>query len=235
MSNEHYDLIINETIKWLNDIGCDEVLNSDKRKFYGLISNDKNFKDKKNDVKNVQNFNFEDIDNIKSLKQFLLSKTTNLNINTFPHGGDENADLMVIGDTPEDNINSDIPFQGEEGKLLDAMLNAIGYDKSNTYYTNIYNISDKIDKNIINKVIKKQISIIHPKVIIMFGAEATKLITNMDDSIFHTRGKWYDIKVDNTNNFIPGISMFHPRYILANSESKKETWGDLKAVRQKLT
>ena len=34
---------------------------------------------------------------------------------------------------------------------------------------------------------------------------------------------------------VPGISMFHPRYILAHPESKKETWKDLKEVRSKFT
>tara|TARA_B100000676_G_scaffold248005_1_gene251472 strand:- start:3215 stop:3925 length:711 start_codon:yes stop_codon:yes gene_type:complete len=236
MSAKDNDLILIEAIKWLGDIGCSEPLNSDKRDFYGLISNPEYFEEEKIDSKIPQNFNFENIDNIKSLKKYLLSKIPDLNINAFSYDGFENSDLMVIGDKSDVNINNnEKPFHGEVGKLLDAMLKAIGFDQSNTYYTNIYLLSDSIDKGMINKIIKKQILIVQPKVIIMLGAEVTKILTNIDKSIFQTRGKWFDIEIDNISNSIPGISMFHPRYILANLESKKETWEDLKAVRKKLT
>ena len=58
----------------------------------------------------------------------------------------------------------------------------------------------------------------------MFGAEATRLLTNNEDSIFKSRGHWYDINIDDNLEPVLGISMFHPRYILAHPESKKETW-----------
>tara|TARA_B100000579_G_C22673194_1_gene776632 strand:+ start:168 stop:878 length:711 start_codon:yes stop_codon:yes gene_type:complete len=236
MSETDNDSILIETIKWLDDIGCSDPLNSGKRDFYGLISNSEYFEDKKIDSKMPQNLNLENVDNITSLKKYLLSKIPNLNINAFSYDGLENSDLMVIGDKSDVNINkSEKPFHGEVGKLLDAMLRAIGFDKNNTYYTNIYLLSDSIDKDMIKKIIQKQILIVQPKVIIMLGAEVTKILTNIDKSIFQTRGKWLDIKIDNISKSIPGISMFHPRYILANLESKKETWEDLKAVRKKLT
>ena len=230
MSTKHNDSLLIETIKWLGDIGCDEPLNSNKRDFYGLISSNEDLYYRKNDLKD--SLNFEDLDNIKSLEKFLSLKMPGFS--AFSYDGYENADLMVIGDKSEGaNNKNNKPFQGEVGKLLNAMLKAIGFDQSNTYYTNIYSISDNIDKNMINDIIKKQISIVAPKVIIMLGAESTKALTNTEDSIFHTRGQWYNI--DNISKLIPAISMFHPRYVLVHPNSKRETWEDLKSVKNKLT
>ena len=45
----------------------------------------------------------------------------------------------------------------------------------------------------------------------------------------------YDIYIDDNVESVNGISMFHPRYILANNESKKDTWSDLKEIRKKLS
>jgi len=229
--------IITETIKWLDDIGCDEPLNIDKRSFHGLITSFHNSNNEKNDKLIDEDINIEHIDNIPSLEKFLLSKNNILDSNSLFFEGFPKADLMIIGDKPEDsNTKNTKPFHGEVKQLLDAMLKAIGFDKSNTYYTNLRFNSTKLDINLDLEleIVKKQIIIVKPKIIIMFGAEATKLLANTEKSIFHSRGQWYDIKIDDKLKPVHGISMFHPRYILAHPESKKETWKDLKAVRKKL-
>lgn len=236
MPKNHNELGIIETIKWLNDIGCDQPLNIDKRSFNGIISSLNNVNEVKNFTEVSDSINFEKINTIKLLEQYLLSEKIIFDFNLPFYDGSNKADLMVIGDKPEDlTKNYKKPFQGEVGKLLDAMLKAINFDQTNTYYTNFYFSDTKLDLNVALEIIKKQISIINPKIIIMFGGEVTKILSNTDDSIFFSRGKWYDINIGDELNPIPGISMFHPRYILANQQSKKETWMDLKDVRKKLT
>ena len=225
-----------DTIKWLNDIGCDEVLNINKRSFYGVISNLDNINVDKAHSEVSGQINFEKIENINSLEQYLLTNKIILDSNILFYEGIETADLMVIGDKYEDRIiKNKKPFEGEVGILLDAMLKAISFDKTNTYFTNLHFGSSNIDKNLALKIIKKQISIVKPKIIIMFGAEVTKALSNTEDSIFHSRGKWYNINIGDNLETFSGISMFHPRYLLGNKDSKKEAWEDLKAVRNKLT
>ena len=234
MPKNHNESVTVEAIKWLYDIGCDEPLNVDKRSFHGLISSIDKINDKKTYSGFNEHLNFEKIDSIKLLEEYLLSKNIILDCSIPFYDGSDKADLMVIGDKPE-NLTNKKPFQGEEGKLLDAMLKAISFDKTNTYYTNLHFASIKLDMNLLLKIIKKQISIVEPKVIIMLGAEVTKVLSNTEDSIFHSRGKWYDINIEDNLEPVLGISMFHPRYILVNKESKKETWEDLKEIRKKLT
>ncbi|MFP6779743.1 MAG: uracil-DNA glycosylase [Alphaproteobacteria bacterium] len=238
MPNNPDESILNEAIKWLDDIGCYEPLNADTRSFHGLISKSHNSNEGSSEEVISKNINLEIIDNIQSLKEFLLSKNFISQSNNIFYEGSTKADLMVIGDKPEDTIIKNTkPFHGELEKLLDAMLKAIGFDKSNTYYTNLHFNITKIEANLDLEleIIKKQILIVKPKIIIMFGAEVTKLLTNTEDSIFKSRGKWYNIKIKENLESVLGISMFHPRYVLVHPESKKETWKDLKEVRKKIT
>ena len=215
-------------------IGCDEPLCIDKQSSHNLISDKYNINDEKKDLKSSNDIDLEKIDTMKSLEQYLLSKNIISDSNIPFYSGSEKADLMVIGDKPED-LNKKRPFQGKVETLLDAMLKAISFDKTNTYYTNLYFTSRSQSSKLVLEIIKKQITIVKPKVIIMFGAEVTKILSNTEDSIFHSRGKWYDIYIDDNVESVNGISMFHPRYILANNESKKDTWYDLKEIRKKLS
>ena len=234
MPKNHSNEVIIEAIKWLNEIGCDEPLCIDKQSSHNLISDKYNINDEKKDLKYSNDIDLEKIDTMKSLEQYLLSKNIISDSNIPFYSGSEKADLMVIGDKPED-FKKKRPFQGKVETLLDAMLKAISFDKTNTYYTNLYFTSRSQSSKLVLEIIKKQITIVKPKVIIMFGAEVTKILSNTEDSIFHTRGKWYDIYIDDNFKSVTGISMFHPRYILANNESKKETWSDLKDIRKKLS
>ena len=238
MPNNTDNSVYSEAIKWLYDMGCDESLNVNKRSFHGLISIPLDVNDEPSDKVISDNINLKNIDNIDLLKKFLLSKNFISDSNAVFYEGSTKADLMVIGDKPDDiMVKNRRPFHGELEKLLDAMLKAIGFDKRNTYYTNLRCNPKKIDINLDLEleIIKKQILIVEPKIIIMFGAEATRLLTNNEDSIFKSRGHWYDINIDDNLEPVLGISMFHPRYILAHPESKKETWKDLKEVRSKFT
>ena len=98
--------------------------------------------------------------------------------------GDPNADLLIVGESPSDyEVEYNKPFLGNSGKLLDKILNAIGYSRSaNVYFT--YLIKYKIDgfryplNSEINKFIpllKKQIEIIEPKMIVGLGKVVGKI------------------------------------------------------------
>ena len=140
MTKVHTNEVIIEAIKWLNEIGCDEPLCIDKQSSHNLISDNDNINDEKKDLKYRDDFDLEKIDTIKSLERYLLSKNIISDFNIPFYSGSDKADLMVIGDKPED-LNNNKPFQGKVETLLDAMLKAISYDKTNTYYTNLYFIS----------------------------------------------------------------------------------------------
>ena len=240
MSEQPNNMLYVEAIKWLNDMGCDESVNVDQRTFHGLrLKNDVSKVSTFNESK-INKFNLEHINNITDLFKYvsLYFKSNNniLNSEFVFFDGHETADLMIIGDKPD---NTDIkigkPFQGEAGNLLNAMLKAIGYFRENTYFTNINCYNSDVETDISLQIVNKQIAIVKPKIIIMFGAEATKCLTKIDKGFLNIRGQWFDIDNIGMPSFISCISMFHPRHILAHPKSKKESWIDLKSVREKLS
>jgi DNA polymerase len=77
-------------------------------------------------------------------------------------------------------------------------------------------------------MLKKQIEIIHPKVIIPLGNPATQFLLNTAVGITKLRGQWQDY------NGIPVMPTYHPSYVLRNggenSPLKKDVWEDIKKV-----
>ena len=83
-------------------------------------------------------------------------------------------------------------------------------------------------------LVKKQVEIIQPKVIIMFGSITTQSLTGKREGIFTTRGNWYDIEIGNNAKVFPAISMYQPDYLLTRPDKKKEAWADLIEVKKKI-
>ena len=232
-----------EIIKWLSDMGCNEPLSLESHYTQSIKKEIKlkNFFNNKNNYMNE----LTRIDEFKYLEEFIynsqyLDLSENENNFSF-YDGYINADLMVIGDFPsEEDLKYGKPFQGKIGNLLGLMLKAIKFDKKNTYYTNVdmFNfklINEKIDDkiNFFLSILDKQIELVSPKTIIMFGKNVTNLLTGSDQEISLSRGKWFEIKTKPKNHSYNAISMLHPRDLLINPENKKETWEDLKDIRKK--
>jgi uracil-DNA glycosylase len=243
MSNQSTNSLYTEALSWLRDMGCDEPVNDIKRTFYGLRSKENISKVHFNNIniksKSIKS-SIDSIGNINDLNDYvrlnLLPNNTSLYSKFAFFDGYEEADLMIIGDKPDSlDIKIGKPFQGEIGNLLNAMLKAISFNRSNTFFTNIHFYNTDIQIDISLQIVKKQIEIVKPKIIVLLGAEATKSLLKIDKGIFQTRGKWFSIENLITNSVLPCISMFHPRYVLAHPHSKKETWLDLQAIRDKLS
>jgi len=114
--------------------------------------------------------------------------------------GDENADLVFVGEAP--GRNEDMqgkPFVGAAGKLLDKLLNSIGLERSQVYIANVLKcrppqnrdpLPDEIE--ICKPLLLKQIEIIGPKVVCTLGRFATQVILDKNISISKVRGKCFD-------------------------------------------
>jgi len=148
--------------------------------------------------------------------------------------GDPNADLLIVGESPSEyEVKYNKPFLGNSGKLLDKILNAIGYSRSaNVYLT--YLIKFKIDgfryplNSEINKFIpllKKQIEIIEPKIIVGLGKVVGKALLNKNLSMDQMRGQVhrfssYPLKITYSLNTL-----------LREQELKKLAWEDFQFIR----
>ena len=177
----------------------------------------------KNEIKNIDNCE-------------LKNNATQL---VFADGNCESK-IMIIGEGPgqkEDEQGK--PFVGDAGVLLNKMLEAIQIKRNNIYITNVVNYrppnNRKPEPSEINRYsnfLRKHISIIDPKILILMGSTAMESLFGSKIKISKERGVWKDLIIHN-KTYLTMIT-FHPAYLLRQAEQKKYSWADLKQIRKKI-
>jgi len=147
---------------------------------------------------------------------------------------------MIIGEAPgSEEEKSGKTFQGESGALLEKMLIAINLNKKQLYSSYAINFRPPEDrKPTIQEIkrysifLKEHISIIDPKIVILFGSTAMESVTATNERISNERGKWKEIILKNKT--YPIMITFSPSYLIRFPENKKFSWQDLKKISQKM-
>ena len=188
--------------------------------------------------------NLNKIDQINELKK-LINSIQNCNLKDNSKNlilGDGNIDgtIMIVGEAPgpEEEENNKT-FQGEAGMLLEKMLLAINIKKNDVYSSYAINFRPPEDRKPTTQEIKRysvflkeHISIIDPKIIILFGSTAMESVTASSERISNERGKWKEIILKNKT--YPIMITFNPSYLIRFPENKKFSWEDLKRIKQKI-
>tara|TARA_B100000242_G_scaffold263919_1_gene211115 strand:- start:134 stop:853 length:720 start_codon:yes stop_codon:yes gene_type:complete len=154
--------------------------------------------------------------------------------------GNINSPIMIIGEAPgQEEVKNEKTFQGEDGLLLKKMLIAIKIKKENIYSTYAVNYRTPEDRKPTSLEIKRysiflkeHISIIDPKIIILFGSSAMESVTALNSKISDERGKWKEIILKNKT--YPIMITFNPSYLIRFPENKKYSWEDLKKINKKI-
>ena len=158
----------------------------------------------------------------------------NINNKVVFGSGDPNADLLIVGESPSDyEIEYNKPFLGNSGKLLDKILKAIGYSRSaKVYLTHLikykidgsrYPLNSEINKFI--PLLKKQIEIIEPKIIVGLGKVVGKALINKNLSMDLMREKVHSF------SSYPLKITYSPNTLLREQSLKKLAWEDFQFIR----
>ncbi len=155
--------------------------------------------------------------------------------------GNPQARLVFVGEGPgEAEDRQGIPFVGAAGQLLTRMIDAMGYGRDDVYICNVVKCrppnnrdpeADEVDA--CEGFLKAQLGVVQPDVIVGLGRIACQTLLRTQTPISKLRGTWQKYEgVD----FMP---TFHPSYLLREDRDpeqkrKREAWGDLKLVMQKL-
>ena len=154
--------------------------------------------------------------------------------------GNYQSQIMIVGEGPgqkEDETGK--PFVGDAGMLLNKMLKAINIERNKVYITNVVNYrppnNRKPELTEIKRYsdfLRKHISIIDPKILILMGSTAMESLFGSNIKITKERGSWKDIIINNKTYLC--MITFHPAYLLRQPENKKYSWTDLKEIRIKI-
>jgi len=156
--------------------------------------------------------------------------------NAVPGEGPAHAEIMFIGEGPgarEDEQGR--PFVGASGKFLDQLLEQAGVTRADVWITNVVkcrppgNRAPMPDEAATCKpFLEREIAIVQPAVIVVLGNTAMKNLLDTREGITRMRGRFLDYKG------IKVMPTFHPAYLLRDPSKKRETWEDLKKVRDYL-
>lgn len=150
--------------------------------------------------------------------------------------GAQDADWMVVGEAPgaEEDRQGE-PFVGRAGKLLTAMLLAIGLQRRQVFIVNILKCwpPDNRDPQAgevasCEGYLKKQIELIQPKMILAVGRIAAQSLLKVDMPIDRMRGQRYEYP----GSTIPVVVTYHPADLLRSPGDKRKSWQDLQLAMQ---
>ncbi len=149
--------------------------------------------------------------------------------------GDPDADWLIVGEAPgaEEDARGE-PFVGQAGRLLDAMLAAIGLKRGeNVYITNVLKSRPPNNRNpeaaeiaACMPYLLRQIELIRPALIVALGRFAAQSLLASDEPLGRLRGR-----VHRYQN-VPLIVTYHPAYLLRNLTDKARAWEDLCLARK---
>ena len=193
---------------------------------------------------NADNINQDKAEHLSKLKVQINSiencKLKDNSTNLIMGDGDINSAIMLIGEAPgEIEDNTGHTFQGDIGLLLKKMLLAINVKLEKVYSTYSINFRTPEDRKPSTQEIKrysvflkKHISIINPKLIILMGSTAMEAVLGLSSRISNERGKWKEIILENKT--FPIMITFSPSYLIRFPENKKYSWEDLKKIKKKI-
>jgi len=150
--------------------------------------------------------------------------------------GNRKARLMFVGEAPGADEDAQArPFVGRAGQLLTKIIEAIGLKREEVLIGNVnrcrppQNRAPMPDEAATCKpFLEREIAVAQPEVIVVLGNTALKNLLDTREGITRARGRFHDYKG------IKVMPTFHPAYLLRDPAKKRETWEDLKKVRDYL-
>ncbi|MDL1892279.1 uracil-DNA glycosylase [Sphingobacteriales bacterium CHB3] len=148
--------------------------------------------------------------------------------------GNPKATLMLIGEAPgADEDAQGEPFVGRAGQLLNKILEAIHFKRSDVYICNILKCRPPNNRKptpeeseLCKPYLKKQIEIVKPKVILCLGLTAAENLLGTNESMGKLRGRVMQYEG------VPVMITYHPAALLRNPNWKRPAWEDVQAVRK---
>lgn len=148
--------------------------------------------------------------------------------------GNPKATLMVIGEAPgADEDAQGEPFVGRAGQLLNKILEAINFKRSDVYICNILKCRPPNNRKPMPEeseackpYLKKQIELIKPKIILCLGLTAAENLLGTKESMTKLRGRVMQYEG------VPVMVTYHPAALLRNPNWKRPAWEDVQAVRK---
>jgi DNA polymerase len=143
---------------------------------------------------------------------------------------------MFVGEAPGADEDAQArPFVGRAGQLLTKIIEAIGLKREEVLIGNVNRCRPPANRpptpeeaSRCKPFLLREIALVQPEVIVVMGNTAMRNLLDTKEGITKLRGQFQDYKG------IKVMPTFHPAYLLRDPSKKRETWEDLKKVREYL-
>ena len=150
--------------------------------------------------------------------------------------GNQNADILFIGEAPGDNEDkTGIPFVGRAGQLLDKYFYAVDIPRESVYIANILKCRPPKNRDPLPaeedaciEFLRRQVRLINPKIIVCLGRISAMRLIRPDYKITKEHGEW----VQKGNFLITAV--YHPALLLRDPRRKEEMLVDTTKIKEKL-
>lgn len=150
--------------------------------------------------------------------------------------GHRRARWLVVGEAPgaEEDRQGE-PFVGRAGRLLDAMLLAIGLRREEVFIANVLKCRPPDNRNPAPDEVaqclpylERQIALLKPSIMLAVGSVAAQNLLATDVPVGRLRGHVHAFG----NARTPVVVTYHPAYLLRSPGEKRKVWEDLKFARR---
>ena len=150
--------------------------------------------------------------------------------------GNHRARLMFVGEAPGADEDAQAhPFVGRAGQLLTKIIEAIGFRREEVLIGNVNRCRPPANRPptleeaaTCKPFLLREIAVVRPEVIVVLGNTAMRNLLDTKVGITKLRGHFQEYQGAKV------MPTFHPAYLLRDPSKKKETWADLKMVRDYL-
>ncbi len=150
--------------------------------------------------------------------------------------GNRKARLMFVGEAPGADEDAQArPFVGRAGQLLTRIIESIGLKREEVLIGNVNRCRPPGNRpptpeeaSMCKPFLLREIAVVQPEVIVVLGNTAMRNLLDIKQGITRVRGQFQDY------HGVKVMPTFHPAYLLRDPSKKKETWEDLKKVRDYL-
>ena len=150
--------------------------------------------------------------------------------------GNENADIMFVGEDPGESEDlSGVPFVGRAGQLLDKYLFEVDIDRDDVYIANILKCRPQNNRDPLPEEqdaciahLREQVRLIKPKIIVCLGRISAMKLIDPNFRITREHGTFFK------KGAFEIVSVYHPSLLLRDPSKREETFIDMKKIAKKL-
>ncbi len=147
--------------------------------------------------------------------------------------GTPGAPVLLVGGAPDaDDERAGEAFAGAHGKLLDAMLRAIGLDRDRVYMINVVpwrppgnRPPTPLELALCLPFARRHVALADPALILCLGERAAQPLLDTRDPISRLRGRW--MSYEGEAKTVKTLVTFSPAILLKQPIQKRRAWADL--------